>query len=55
MRGDATFTTTMLSLVTTDDFIPGDHPIRRIKPIVERALTKLSPVFEQMYEVVPFV
>ena len=49
MRGDATFRTTMLSLVTVDDFIPGDHPIRRIKPIVERALTKLSPVFEQMY------
>ena len=49
MRGDATFQTTMLSLVTTDDFIPGDHPIRRIKTVVERALTKLSPVFAQMY------
>ncbi|MCH7970063.1 MAG: IS5 family transposase [Chloroflexi bacterium] len=49
MRGDATFQTTMLSLVTTDDFIPDDHPIRRIKPVVERALSRLSPVFEQMY------
>ena len=49
MRGDATFQTTMLSLVTADDFIPGDHPIRRIKPVAERALTKLSPLFAQMY------
>jgi transposase len=49
MRGDATFQTTMLSLVITDDFIPDDHPIRRIKPVVERALSRLSPVFEQMY------
>ena len=48
MRGDATMQTTMLSLVTTDDFIPGDHPIRRIKPVVERALSELSPVFAQM-------
>lgn len=49
MRGDATFQTTMLSLVTTDDFIPDDHPTRRIKPVVERALSRLSSVFEQMY------
>ena len=49
MRGDATHQTTMLTLATTDDFVPEDHPIRRIKPIVERALSKLSPVFAQMY------
>ena len=49
MRGDATHQTTMLSLATTDDFIPEDHPIRRIKPVVDRALSGLSPVFAQMY------
>ncbi|NQW16533.1 MAG: IS5 family transposase [Chloroflexi bacterium] len=49
MRGDTPSQSTMLSLTTTDDFIPEDHPIRRIKPIVERALTQLSPVFTQMY------
>lgn len=49
MRGDAIHQATMLSLVTTDDFIPADHPIRRIKPIVDRALSKLSPVFTSMY------
>ena len=49
MRGDAIHQMTMLSLVTTDDFIPEDHPIRRIKPVVDRALSELSPVFAQMY------
>ena len=49
MRGDAINQTTMLSLSTTDDFIPQDHPIRRIKPVVDRALSKLSPVFARMY------
>ena len=49
MRGDSTTQTVMLSLTTTDDLIPEDHPIRRIKPIVDRALSALSPVFEEMY------
>lgn len=49
MRGDATHQTTMLTLATTDDFVPEDHPIRRIKPIVERALSKLSPTFAGTY------
>jgi transposase len=39
----------MLLAVTPDCFIPDDHPIRRIKPIVESALARLSPVFDAMY------
>ena len=35
--------------VTPESFIPGDHPIRRIKPIVDDALQRLSPRFDAMY------
>ena len=49
MRGDTTNQTAMLLAVTPDDLVPADHPIRRIKPIVERALRALSPTFAQMY------
>jgi transposase/IS5 family transposase len=39
----------MLLGVTADDLVPADHPIRRIKPIVQRALGALSPMFARMY------
>lgn len=39
----------MMLAITPDTFVPGDHPIRRIKPIVDRALIALSPSFAQMY------
>jgi transposase len=39
----------MLTAVTPDALVPQGHPIRKIKPMVEAALAKLSPVFEQMY------
>ncbi len=49
MRGDAERQTNMLLAVTPDSFIPDDHPIRRIKPIVDAALQRLSPLFGTMY------
>lgn len=49
MRGDTTNQTAMLLAVTPDQLVPSDHPIRRIKPIVERALAVLSPTFAAMY------
>jgi transposase len=39
---------TLLLTVTPGDLVPPDHPIRRIKPIVEQALAHLSPTFAQM-------
>jgi len=39
----------MLSLVTADQLVPEDHPIRQIKPIVDNALQELSPTFTRMY------
>jgi transposase len=49
MRGKSDIQVTMLSLVTADQLVPGDHPIRQIKPIVDDALRELSPTFSQMY------
>jgi transposase len=49
MRGEATRQSQMLFGVTPDQLVPADHPIRRIKPIVEQALVHLSPTFAQMY------
>ena len=49
MRGKADSQITMLSLVTTNDLVPEDHPIREIKPMVDKALAELSPTFTRMY------
>lgn len=49
MRGKADTQVTMLSLVTANDLVPEDHPIREIKPMVENALRELSPTFTRMY------
>lgn len=49
MRGDETRQELMLLGLTADQLVPEDHPIRRIKPIVDRALSSLSPTFQAMY------
>lgn len=49
MRGKAEQQALILSAVTPDQLVPQDHPIRQVKPIVDRALAELSPTFNQMY------
>jgi len=49
MRGKRDLQVTMLSLVTANDLVPENHPIREIKPIVDKALAELSPTFNRMY------
>ena len=49
MRGKAARQATMLTAVTPDALVPRRHPIRRIKPMVDRALAQLSPTFDRMY------
>ena len=49
MRGEATAQATMLTAVTPDALVPQGHPIRRIKPMVDSALSALSPTFSRMY------
>lgn len=49
MRGTTDLQATMLSTLTTDSLIPPEHPIRRIKPVVEAVLDELGPEFDAMY------
>ena len=49
MRGKLDRQITMLSSLTPDHLVPQVHPIRHIKPIVDHALSELSPVFNRMY------
>jgi len=48
MRGETTRQARMLA-ITPDTLVPASHPIRQIKPIVDRALAELSPLFEDIY------
>ena len=49
MRGKAARQATMLTAITPDALVPQGHPIRRIKPMVDKALAQLSPTFDRMY------
>ena len=49
MRGNTSIQVEILSALTPDQLVPQDHPIRQIKPIVDRALAELSPTFNTMY------
>ena len=49
MRGKAATQVTMMTAATPDALVPQNHPIRRIKPMVDSALAALSPTFSRMY------
>ena len=39
----------MLTTLSTEDLIPADHPIRRIRVVVDAVLAELDDVFDAMY------
>ena len=49
MRGEAERQIGMLSLVTPEQRVRGDHRLRHIKPLADAVLKDLSPTFEKMY------
>ena len=49
MRGDTARQAQILLAVTPEAFAPADHPLRRIKPLVDECLARLSPRFAAMY------
>lgn len=49
MRGRVEQQAKMLMGVTVEDFIPGGHPIRRVRKLVDDLLVTLSPQLTAMY------
>lgn len=49
MRDEAERQIGMLTLVTLEQRLRGDHPLRRVKSLADAALTDLSPTFQKMY------
>ena len=49
MRGEIDPQLSMFSYVDLESRIPKDHPIRKIRRIVDEALVELEPAFEATY------
>jgi transposase len=49
MRGSSDPQLAMLTTVSTEDLIPVDHPIRRIRVVVDAVLAELDDTFDEMY------
>ena len=49
MRGKPERQLAMLTSLSTEDLIPADHPIRKIRRVVEEVLADLDAEFDAMY------
>ncbi|CAB4595663.1 unannotated protein [freshwater metagenome] len=49
MRGNPDPQLAMLTTLSTEELIPADHPIRKIRVVVDAVLAELDPIFETMY------
>ena len=49
MRGTPDSQLAMLTTLSTEELVPGDHPIRKIRKVVDAVLGELDAVFEEMY------
>ena len=48
MRGETERQATLLLGLKPDGFVPKNHPLRRIKPLVDSALGRMSPLFDEV-------
>ncbi|MBS2033045.1 MAG: IS5 family transposase [Deltaproteobacteria bacterium] len=49
MRGHESKQTSMLSIVSPEQRVRADHPLRKVKQLADEALARLSPTFDAMY------
>lgn len=49
MRGKTTSQPSLLALVSPESLVPPDHPLRRVRQLVQPVLRELDPVFDAMY------
>ena len=49
MRGADTFTESLFTMRTLEDFVPAQHPLREIRKTANEALGKLAPMLTSMY------
>jgi Transposase and inactivated derivatives len=50
MRGPDSFTEGLFTMRRLDDFVPANHPLRRIRLMVNESLAKMDELFSRMYE-----
>jgi len=50
MRGSDSYTEGLFTMRRLDDFVPANHPLRRIRIMVNEALAKMDELFSRMYE-----
>ena len=48
MRGADDFTESLFIMRQLEDYVPADHPLRPIRALVNEALARLDPLFQQM-------
>ena len=49
MRGETERQATLMLGLTPERFVPRDHPLWRIKPLVGSSLGRMSPLFDEVY------
>ena len=50
MRGPDTYTEGLFTMRRLDDFVPANHPLRRIRVMANEALAEMDGLFSAMYE-----
>jgi len=50
MRGADSYTEGLFTIRRLDDFVPANHPLRRIRIMANEALAKMDELFSRMYE-----
>jgi len=49
MRGIDTFQESLFTTVHLESFVPAEHPLRSIKPLIDDSLKRLTGLFEKIY------